>query len=73
MFNFQHSQIFRKWVIQLAEFFFQNDPAKATSKFDVCKIFLPLSLSSKRDAVYKNERASKIPICLQDKVNRPLG
>ena len=46
--------------------------AKATSKLDVYKILLPLNLASKRDDVYKNERANKIPIYLQDKVNKPL-
>ena len=42
----------------------------ATSKFDVGKISSPLHLPLKPDAVFKKQRASKVPIHLQDKVNR---
>ena len=44
----------------------------ATSKFDVGKVNSPLHLSLKLDAVFKKQRASKVPILLQDKVNRLL-
>ena len=40
-----------------------------TSKFDVGKVNSPLHLPPKPDAVFKKQRASKIPIHLQDKVN----
>ena len=46
--------------------------AKTTSTYDVREILLRLNLAAKRDAVYKNKRAIKVPIYLQDKVNRPL-
>ena len=44
----------------------------AKSKFDVGKVNSPLHLSLKPDAVFKKQRASKVPIHLQDKVNRLL-
>ena len=44
----------------------------ATSKFYVGKISSPLHLPLKLDAVFKKQRASKVPIHLQDKVNRLL-
>ena len=40
-----------------------------TSKFDVGKVNSPPHLPLKPDAVFKKQRASKIPIHLQDKVN----
>ena len=44
----------------------------ATSKFDVGKISSSLHLPLKPDAVFKKQRASKVPIHLHDKVNRLL-
>ena len=44
----------------------------ATSKFDVGEISSPLHLPLKLDAIFKKQRASKVPIHLHDKVNRLL-
>ena len=44
----------------------------ATSKFDVGKVNSPLHLPLKPDAIFKKQRASKVPIYLQDKLNRLL-
>ena len=44
----------------------------AKSKFDVGKISSTLHLFLKPDAVFKKQRTSKVPIHLQDKVNRLL-
>ena len=44
----------------------------AKSKLDVGKVNASLNLPLKPDAVFKNQQASKIPIHLQDKVNRLL-
>ena len=46
--------------------------AYATSKFDVEKVNSPLLLPLKLDAVFKKHQAIKVPIHLQDKVNRLL-
>ena len=44
----------------------------ATSNFEVGKISSSLHLPLKPDAVFKKQRASKVPIHLHDKVNRLL-
>ena len=68
MFNFQHSQITQKEFEQLADLLLKYPKNYATSKFDVGKIDSPLNLPLKLDAVFKKQRASKVPIHLQDKV-----
>ena len=45
----------------------------ATSKFDVGKFSSSLQLPLKPDAVFKKQRASKVPIHLHDEVNRLLN
>ena len=70
MFDFQHSQITQKEFDKLAELLLKFPTVYATSKFDVGKISSPVHL--KPDAVFKKQRASKVPIHLQDKINRLL-
>ena len=72
MFNFQHSQITQKKINKLAELIFKFPSVYASSKFDVRKNNSPLHLPLKPDAFSKKQRASKVPIHLQDKVNRLL-
>ena len=72
MFIFEHSQITQKEFNKLAELLLKFPTVYATSKFDVEKISSPLHLPLKLDAVFKKQRASKVPIHLQDKVNRLL-
>ena len=72
MFNFQHSQITQKKFERLADLLLKYPKVYATSKFDVGKVNSPLYLPLKSDAVFKKQRASKVPIHLQDKVNRLL-
>ena len=72
MFIFQHSQITQKEFDKLAELLLKFATVYATSKIDVGKISSPLNLPLNPDAVFKKQRASKVPIHLQDKVNRLL-
>ena len=72
MFNFLHYQIAQKEFEQLAELLLKYPMAYATSKFDVGKINSPPHLPLKPDAFFKKQRASKVPIHLQDEVNRLL-
>ena len=72
MFNFEHSQTTQKEFNKLAELLLKFPTVYATSKFDVGTISSPLHLPLKPDAVFKKQRASKVPIHLQDKVNRLL-
>ena len=72
MFNFQHSQITQDEFEKLAKQLIKYSSIYATSKFDVGKISSSLHLPLKPDAVFKKQRASKVPIHLHDKVNRLL-
>ena len=62
MFNFQHSQLTQNEFEQSADLLVKYPKVHATSKFDVGKINSPLHLSLKPDAVFKKQRASKVPI-----------
>ena len=55
---------------QLAELLLKYTMVNATSKFDVAKVKSPLHQHLKLDAVFKKQRASKVPIHLHYKVNR---
>ena len=57
---------------QLANKLWKYPKVYARSKFDVGKVKSPLHLPLKLDAVFKKQRASKVAIHLQDKVNRLL-
>ena len=70
MFNFQNSQITQNEFEKLDDLLLRYPIIYATSKFDVGKINSPLHLPLKPDAVFKKQRASKVPIHLHDKVNR---
>ena len=72
MFNFQHSQITHDEFDKLAKQMRKYSTVYATSNFDVGKISSSLHLPLKPDAVFKKQRASKVPIHLYDKVNRLL-
>ena len=72
MFNFQHSQITQNEFDKLAKQLIKNSSIYATSNFDVGKISSSLHLPLKPDAVFKKQRANKVPIYLHDKVNRLL-
>ena len=72
MFNFQHSQITQDEFDELAKQLIKYSTFYATSKFEEGKISSSLHLPLKPDAVFKKQRASKVPIHLHDKVNRLL-
>ena len=72
MFNFEHSQITQIEFDKLAEQLLKYSTVYATSKFDVGKISSSLHLPLKPDAVFKKQKASKVPIHLHYKVNRLL-
>ena len=72
MFNFQYSQITQDEFDKLAKQLLKYSTVYATSKFDVGKIISSLHLPSKPDAVFRKQRASKVPIHLHNKVNRLL-
>ena len=70
MFTFQHCQITENEIKQLADFLLIYPKVYATPKFDVGKMNSPLHLPLKPDAVFKKQRATKVPIHLHDKIKR---
>ena len=70
MFNFQHSQYTQQEFEQLVELLLKNPMVYATSKFDVGKLISPLQPPLNFVVIFKKQRASKVPIHLQDKVNK---
>ena len=62
MFNFQHSQITQDEFDKLAKQLLNHSTVYATPKFDVGKISSSLHRPLKPDAVFKKQRASKVPI-----------
>ena len=72
MFKFQHSQIIKEEIEQLADLLLKYPNVYTNSNCVVGKINSPLNLPLKHDAVFKKQRASKVPIHLQDKFNRVL-
>ena len=73
MFNFQLSQITQDEFDKLIKQLMKYSSVYATSKFDVGKFSSSLQLPLKPDAVFKKQRASKVPIHLHDEVNRLLN
>ena len=64
MFDFQHSQIIQNEIDKLAKLLLKYPTVYATSKFDVGKNSSPLHLPLKIVAIFKKQRASKVPIQL---------
>ena len=72
MLNFQHSQITQNEFEKLADLLLRYPTFYATSKFDVGKIFSPVHLPLKPDAVFNKQRESKVSIHLHDKIKKLL-
>ena len=70
--SFQYSQITQKELQQLADLFLKYTKVYATSKFDVGKVNSPLHSPLKPDAVFKKQRASKVPFTYKTKSNNYL-
>ena len=68
MFNFEHTKLTRKQFEKLAQLLAQIQKCYATSKFDVGKIKVELNLPLKATAIFKRQRATRIPLQLQYKV-----
>ena len=68
MFNFEHTKLTQFQFENLAELLIQYKQCYATSKFDVGKVKIELNLPLKATAVFKKQRATRIPLQLQDKV-----
>ena len=72
MFNFEHTQLSQEQFEHLAKLLIQYKQCYATSKFDVGKVKVELNLPLKATAVFKKQRATRIPLQLQEKVQHLL-
>ena len=71
MFDFQHlhqtQEEFEKIVTMILEY----KQVYATTKFDVGKTKVKLNLPMKKDAIFKKQRISKVPIHLRETEKNP--
>ena len=72
MFNFEHTKLTQTQFEKLAQLLTQFKKCYATSKFDVGKIKVELNLPLKATAIFKKQRATRIPFQLQDRVQHLL-
>ena len=72
MFNFEQIKSKQSQFEELAELLIQFKQCYATSKFDVVKVKVELDLPLKATAVLKKQRATRITLQLQDKVQHLL-
>ena len=71
-FNFEHSKQTQTQFEKLAQLVTQFQKCYATSKFDVGKINVELNLPLKVTAIFKKQRATRIPFQLKDRVQHLL-
>ena len=72
MFNSEHTKMIQEQFEQLAQLVVPYKICEATSKFDVGKIKYKLNLPLKATAVFRKQRATRIPLELQEKVEHIL-
>ena len=72
MFNFEQTKPTQAQFEKLAQLLKQFKTCYATSKFDVAKIKVGLNLPLEATAIYKKQRATRIPLQLQDRVQNLL-
>ena len=72
VFNFEQTKLKQSQFEELAELLIQFKQCYATSKFDVGKVKVELDLPLKATAVLKKQRATRITLQLQDKVQHLL-
>ena len=64
MFDFQHSHLTQDEFEKVVTIILQYKQVYATTKFDVGKTKVKLNLPMKKDAIFKKQRISKVPIHL---------
>ena len=65
LFNFEHNKLKQTHFEKLAQLLIHYEYCYATSKFDVGKINVELTLPLKAKAVFKKQRANRLPLQLQ--------
>ena len=72
MFNFEHKKLTQTQFEGMAQLLVQFKKCYSTSKFDVGKVKFGLGLPLKAKAIFKKQRATRIPLQLQDRVQHLL-
>ena len=70
MFNFEHTKLTQTQFEELAQLLTQFKKCNATTNFDVGKIKVELNLPQKAKTIFKKQRATRIPLQLQDRVQK---
>ena len=72
MVDFQHSHLTHEQFDKIVDIILKYRNVYATTKFDVGKTKVKLNLPMKKDAVFKKQRVSKVPIHLRDRIQKLL-
>ena len=72
MFNFELKKLTQTRFEELAQLLTRLKQRYATSKFDIGKIEVELNLLLRATAIFKKQRATRIPLQLQDRVRNLL-
>ena len=72
MFDFQHSHLTQEEFEKVVTIILQYKHVYATTKFDVGKTKVKLNLPMKKDAIFKKQRISKVPIHLRERIQKLL-
>ena len=72
MFNFQHSYLTQIEFEKVIKIILTYKQIYATTKIDVGKTNVKLNLPMKKDAIFKKQRISKVPIHLRERIQKLL-
>ena len=72
MFDFQHSHLTQIEFEKVVTIILDYRQVYATKKFDVGKTKVKLNLPIKKDAIFKKQRISKVPIHLRERIQKVL-
>ena len=72
MFDFQHSNLTQSEFEKVVTIILDYRQVYATTKFDVGKTKVKLNLPIKKDAIFKKQRISKVPIYLRERIQKLL-
>ena len=72
MFDFQHSHLTQEDFEKIVKIILDYRQVYATTKFDVGKTKVKLNLPIKKDAIFKKQRISKVPIHLRERIQKLL-
>ena len=71
-FDFQHSHLTHKEFEKIVTIILEYKQVYTTTKFDVGKTKVKLNLPMKKDALFKKQRISKVPIHLRERIQKLL-